>query len=175
MLKFIYATLFAMCLIGNASAGSWNEGSVIGIPTDNAKYPAQIIVGDTGTQWPLISIPPNQWVTIDLSNGPQWGSGPTWQPNIPQDVVGVFLSGLLIISHPNTGFTCNLWANFRAPGSSLQGNAYQVQAVEATAGAGVRSNAAVWVPVVNRKFEIYWYHTPGCPSMLNLSVQAYVR
>lgn len=174
-MKKLTLTLILILVATAALAGQWQEGSTIGIPLDNAKFPAQIIVADSGTQWPLQSIPPGVWVTIDLANGPQWGSGPTWQPNVPPDIKGTFWSGLLIISHPGGGVTCNITVNFRAPGSTLTAGNYQAQTLEATSYAGVRSNAAVWVPVVDRKFEFHWTHTPGCPSMINLSLQAYVR
>lgn len=165
----------SMLVSVSAFGTSWNEGNTVGIPVGDAKNVGQIIVGSSGTQWPLMSIPSGQWVQIDYANGPHWGSGDTWQPNLPTDTKGIFLSGLLIISHPGGAVTCNLTVNFRAPGSSLGGMSYQMQTIEATAGAGVRSNAAVWVPMVDRKIEIYWTYTAGCPSMLNLSLQAYVR
>ena len=40
---------------------------------------------------------------------------------------------------------------------------------------GPRSNAATWVPVTDRAFEYFWTMTPGCPSLINLSLQAYLR
>lgn len=156
----------------------WAECDVTGIPLGNAKNVGQIIVGTSGVQWPLMAIPPSQWVTIDYSNGPQWGAiGGPWQPNLPLDVKGIFLSGILIISHPGNGVgTCNIIANFRAPGSSLAAGNYQMQTLEAGNLEGVRSNAAVWVPMVDRKIEFYWQATPtNAPAMLNLSMQAYIR
>lgn len=173
MKKLFSALLLAFSILANAT--QWSEGDTVGIPVGDAKNVGQIIVGSSGTQWPIMSIPANQWVQIDFANGTQWGSGDTWQPNLPTDTKGIFLSGLLIISHPGGSVTCNLTVNFRAPGSSLNGASYQMQTIEATSGAGIRSNAAVWVPMVDRKIEIYWTYTSGCPSMLNLSTQAYVR
>lgn len=157
----------------------WLEGSVVGVPDDNAKRPVAVFARWDGVGTiPNISIPPNQWVTIDMANGSQWtvnGDAVTFQPNLPSDTKAVFLSGLLVITHPGGSVTCDLWANFRKPGSSLPHDSYQMQTIEAIAGSGVRSNAAVWVPVADRKFEFYWHHTPGCPSLINLSLQAYVR
>lgn len=173
MKKLFVTLLLAFSSLANAT--QWNEGTTVGIPVGDAKNVGQIIVGSSGTQWPIMSIPANQWVQIDFANGPQWGSGDIWQPNLPADTNGIFLSGILIISHPGGGVICNLTVNFRAPGSQLSGWNYQMQTIEATSYAGVRSNAAVWVPMVDRKIEIYWTYTAGCPSMLNLSLQAYVR
>ncbi len=170
---------FILAAILSFNTLAWNEATIFGAPSDNAKRPIGVLVRYDGVgTLPAISIPPDTWVTIDLSNGPQWyynGDQTTFQPNLPEDTKAVFLSGLLIITHPGGVITCDLWANFRAPGSTLPYNSYQVQTLEAIAGSGVRSNAAVWVPVVNRQFQIYWHYTPGCPSMINLSLQAYVR
>jgi hypothetical protein len=173
------AALFAALLLPLA-AMVWKEGGIIGIPSDNGKRPIGVFVSTEATSFiPAISIPTDQWVTIDLANGSAWyygGDQTTFQPNVPADAKAVFLSGILFISHPggNVG-TCNLWANFRVPGDMLPSGSYQMQTIEANSGAGSRTNAAVWVPVVDRKFEFYWSHTPGCPSGINLSLQAYVR
>lgn len=177
-MKKLIAAILASLLFAPAFAG-WIEGSTVGVPDDNAKRPLAVFVS-TETSWtaPIISIPANTWVTIDLANGSIWnlnGDTTSYQPNLPSDTKAVFLSGLLVISHPGGSVTCDLWANFRRPGSSLPHDSYQVQTIEATSGAGIRSNAAVWVPVSDRKFQFYWYHTPGCPSLINLSLQAYVR
>lgn len=164
-------------------AAAWSEGTIFGAPTDNAKIPIGLFVRYDGIGTvPDIAIPAGQWVTIDLADGPAWcrnGDCATYQPRLPQDVKAVFLSGLLIITYPSAspGGVCDLWANFRAPGSDLPDGSYQIQTIEATGGAGQRSNAAVWVPVVDRKFEVFWYYTrsPLCPSLINLSIQAYIR
>lgn len=168
-----------VALFFSQSAFAWIEGSVFGAPSDNSKRPIAIFARHDGAGTiPLISIPPNQWVTINLANGSQWnvnGDPVTFQPNLPEDTKAIFLSGLVVITHPGGSVTCDLWANFRAPGSTLPHDSYQMQTIEAISGSGVRSNAAAWVPVVNRQFQIYWHHTPGCPSLINLSLQAYVR
>jgi hypothetical protein len=173
--------LLIACLAAPVSA-QWRESSVIGIGADNAKRPLAVFVRWDGLGTvPNQAIPARQWVTIDLSNGPQWivnGDDRTYQPNIPRDTVAVFLSGILVITHPSVpgqAVICDLTANFRAPGSSLPYDSYQMQTIEASAGNGVRSNAAVWVPVKDRKFEMYWSFTEGCPSLINLSLQAYLR
>ncbi len=166
-----------------AHSAEWVEGSTIGVPWDNAKRPTAIFVTslDPTASIPRIPIPPNQWVLIDLTNGPDWdvtefgGDNVRWQPDIPEDTIAVFLSGMLIITHPGGIITCDLWANFRAPGGDLFEGSYQMQTIEAVAGSGSRSTASVMVPVVDRRFEFYWNHTQGCPSAINLSLQAYVR
>lgn len=162
--------------------GQWVEGSVIGVPADNAKRPLALFVRWDGVGTiPNEPLPPNTWVTVDLTNGSKWcvnDDCTSYQPNIPADTKAIFLSGLLIITHPLTPgnvFTCDLWANFRAPGSTLPSGSYQIQTIEALGGSGVRSNAAIFVPVRDRKFELYWMSTPSCPALINLSLQAYVR
>lgn len=162
---------------------AWNEGVVFGAPSDDAKRPIGLFVRYDGIATvPNISIPAGQWVTIDLADGPAWcvrGDCTTYQPRLPEDVKAIFLSGLLIITYPSASpvGVCDLWANFRAPGSDLAGGSYQIQTIEASGGGGQRSNAAVWVPVVDRKFEVFWQYTraPLCPSLINLSIQAYIR
>jgi hypothetical protein len=173
------AALFAALLLPLA-AMVWKEGGIIGIPSDNGKRPIGVFVStESQTAIPNIPIPSGQWVTIDLANGSNWhygGDQTTFQPNVPADAKAVFLSGILFISHPGGEMgTCNLWANFRAPADSLPADSYQIQTIEANSGSGSRTNAAVWVPISDRKFSFYWYHTPGCPSGINLSLQAYVR
>jgi hypothetical protein len=174
--------LIAIVLISTfaiTANAEWLEGSTVGIPADNGKRPNGVFVRHDGVGTrPAINIPADTWVTIDLTNGSAWdvnGDTVTFQPNLPADTKAVFLSGLAIITHPGGAITCDLWANFRAPGDDLAYNGYQIQTLESIAGSGVRSNAAVWVPVVDRKFEFYWHFTPGCPSLINLSIQAYVR
>lgn len=173
------AILLLVALSTSVQAQTWRESSVIGISGDNAKRPIALFVRHDGIGTiPAQSIPSGQWVTVDLTNDTRWCVNNdcfTYQPNLPIDTKAVFLSGLLVITHPGGSVTCDLWANFRAPDSTLPEGSYQMQTIEATAGAGVRSNAAVWVPVKERKFDVYWSYTSGCSSLINLSLQAYVR
>lgn len=174
------------CARSGRKNSMWLEGSAIGVPAGNAKRPIGIFVRyDASFTIPNVPLPPDTWHTIDLNNGPQWvvnNDPDTFQPNLPNDVKAVFLSGLLIISHPGypTG-TVDLWANFRAPGDTLDAGSYQIQTIQAGPAAdqpvpGVRSNCAVWVPVKDKKFEFYWHYSPpGAPAMMNLSLQAYVH
>lgn len=169
LLSFSLLLLFPLLVFSG-----WTETDTIGVRDDNSKRTKGIFVStETSYSQPYGGIPANQWVTIDLSDPQLWEAGT--YPNLPPDTKSVFLSGILIISHPGGSVTCNLWANFRAPGDTLGYDSYQMQTIEATPGAGSRSTAAVWVPVVDRKFEFYWHYTPGCPSAINLSLQAYTR
>lgn len=141
----------------------WVESSIIGTHADNSKGPLAIFVSSESPDTLPSGLVPNQWNTVTLSS-------------IPVDSKAVFLSGLLIITYPAVPIgICDLTATFRAPGSTLDPNNYQLQTLEAVYGSGVRSNAATWVPVINRQFEVFYRMTPGCPSLMNLSLQAYVR
>ena len=177
-IRNLILALVAWSVAANAGA-DWEEASAIGVSADNAKRPIALFVRWDGVGTiPAISISKDTWVTIDLENGSQWcvsGDCITYQPNIPLDTKAIFLSGLLVITHPGGSVTCDLWANFRAPGSPLPATSYQMQTIEATPGAGQRSNAAVWVSVTNKQFQFYWHYTPLCPSLINLSLQAYIR
>ncbi len=134
----------------------WIEGFAVGVPVGNAKNACQIFAGTNTSPWPMIAMPQNQWITVDLHHGPQWGDTDRWQPNLPANMKAVFLSGELIItgdlSDPTTE---NLWMNFRSPGDSLQAGNYQSHTI-APNYFGSRSNCCVWVPVVGNKFEVYW-------------------
>ena len=164
---------------------AWQEGSIVGVQTGNAKRPLILVRFDGIGNIPNMSIPPDQWVTIDLANGPQWHYGvdtTKFQPNLPESIISVDLSGILIISHTGLPMgTADLYVNFRAPGDTLDHDSYQMQTLTigpcntACPVPGVRSNAAVKVPVIDRKFEMYWYGTPGAPVMFNLSIQSYLR
>jgi hypothetical protein len=173
--------LLACVLWAGPVSAQWVEGQRIGVSNDNAKRPLAVFVRwDGAGTVPNRAIPARQWVTIDLTNGPQWivnGDPETYQPNLPHDAKAIFLSGILVITHPSDGraVICDLTANFRAPGSNLPHDSYQMQTIEASSGNGMRSNAAVWVPVKDRQFEMYWSFTEGCPSLINLSLQAYLR
>lgn len=170
----------------------WNECQIIGAPVDNAHN--NVIYVNSTTTWrnPNMPIPINQWHTIDLANGPQWLRG---QPNLPVDVKAVCLSGILVTSNNGTAIS-NMYAFFRAfgstqpavgtdmppnwpysgppdPGVFANGTA-QMQVI-ATVGGGARSTACVWVPVVDRKFDYFWWHNNQGSFAQSLSLQAYVR
>lgn len=150
----------------------WIEGGTVGVGAGNTKRPNAIFVrNDDTSSNPVGAYVTDTWHTIDLLGSNVYGQA----INVPSDATAVFLGGLLIITHPATAATCDLWATFRAPGDGLPYDSYQIQALESVIGSGVRSPASLWVPVVNGKFQFYWHATAGCPSLINLSVQAYVR
>jgi hypothetical protein len=150
----------------------WVEGSVIGINPDNPKGPLAIYIARDQPGWldgwavPL-GLQVDRWNTVTLP--------------VPVDAKAVFLSGLLVITHPMVttwsypGGTCEVRATFRAPGSAHHEDNFQIQALEAHTGGGVRSTVATWAPVTNRQVEFFYRMTPGCPSLINLSLQAYLR
>lgn len=158
------------------SAPSWVEGTRIGVPADNAKYPRVLFLHSQGLDpEPRIVLPQERWITIDLADDTIW-SRPL---NLPRDTKAVFLHLMLVITYPHqeSGPACSIWANFRAPGSLLPALHYQTFATTSLVGEGNRSTDMVIVPVVNRKFELYYWMNPSCPLplIINGSLQAYVR
>ena len=151
------------------------------VAAGDAKYPTGIFINTTAG---VSGNPPyGTWNTLDLVNGHDPVSG---QPfNIPSDVKAVFISGLLIITHGATPEVAGIAITFRAPGNPLPGGDNKLmQTIEAAIGGGQRSNAAVWVPVVNGKVEWYWWVENGLPAFnwptnsaygANLSIQGYMR
>ena len=157
------STVLLLALLGQ----SWVEGTTIGVSPDNSKAPLAIYIGGSFEAWrDSHAIPgpmaPGRWFTVTLST-------------IPADSKAVFLSGLMLITHPLTPVICNLTATFRAPGSNWHEGNYQLQVAATKTLDGPRSTVATWVPVKDRAFEFYWTMTPGCPSLINLSLQAYLR
>jgi hypothetical protein len=144
----------------------WVEGSIFGLRTGNTKKPSAIFVNSYTGHGPAAG----QWVTVDLT-----------EHGIPIDTKGVFLSGLLIISHGSTGGTCDLTLALRAPGDKLDYGNYIGQVIDVWAAGGQRSTFATWVPVIEGKFEYQWNrNTWGqwpkeCAYGINLSLQAYMR
>lgn len=166
-------------------ADGWIEGSTIAIRAGNTKYPSAIFLNTytgTGIVQPRClvggeyagycqpAIPPDTWTRIDLQD-----------LGLPFGTAGVFLSGILIITHGKTPETCNLTVSFRAPGDDLPLNAYSGQTLEAVMGSGSRTNMAVWVPTVNEAIEFAWHRSTSddypthCAYAVNLSLQAYIR
>jgi hypothetical protein len=54
---------------------AWADCQVIGAPVDNAHNNVIYVNSTTTFRNPSIPIPINQWVTIDLANGPQCCGG----------------------------------------------------------------------------------------------------
>jgi hypothetical protein len=147
----------------------WTEVGHIGVRNDNSKAPIAFFVN-----------------TEDLPGGPAAG---IWHPiavrdlGMPYDVVSVFLSGILIITHGTTVESCDVTVALRAPGDSLSAGNYIMQTIEASVGNGQRSGGASWAPVKDGVFEIQWNFLPAgagdwplhCSFGINLSAQQYVR
>lgn len=94
-------------------------------------------------------IPFGQAVTIDASH------------IAPAEAVGVSLSGMLIITKGTMQETCDLVVYFR-PSPDHKWGAYRGQTIEATPGGGQRSNHAITIPMVDRKFQV-WIDPAGRP------------
>ena len=179
--------LALLLLIAFPAAAGWVEGSVIGVRDDNSKKPTALYLSTTmqandgvtvpmcqdgqSGRWCQPAIPSDVWVQVDVT-----GLG------VPVAAKSVFLSGLLIISHGFSQEVCGVWVAFRAPGDDLNPLNYVLQVVEAAVGSGQRSNAAIWAPLKNGKYEVYWHRQgfPGdwptyCSLSVNMSLQAYIR
>lgn len=164
-MKNVLAILI-LSLITFTSHAGWVENSTIGVRDDNSKAPIAIFVNTYTNTGP----PEAVWNRISLSS-----------LGIPPDASGVFLSGILIITHGTTIQTCDLTISFRAPGDTIDAGNYIGQTIEASVGSGQRSNMSTWAPARNGEIEFYWKrNTTGqwpteCSYGMNLSAQSYVR
>lgn len=113
-----------------------------------------------------------------------WQTEHVQELNIPTDVIAVFLSGILIVTHGRTNEIADMGIVFRRPGDAtiLCQAGYEVgQVVEADIQGGQRSTMSTWVPVVDGAFQWCWWSStdgtyPDHPSYgANLTVQAYAR
>ncbi len=171
---------------------TWQEGSVVGVPLDGIHNDIVYVNNTTTFRNPAIPLKMNQWSTIDLHNGPQWLRG---QPNLPDGVKAIFVSGILV-STDNTAAISNMYCFFRPFGSKIPAvapgvipkwpdagptdpttfaNGTYVMQVIAAPGGGARSNASIWVPIVDKKFDFYWWHNQQGSFALSLNLQAYLR
>lgn len=164
-MKKIFAILALSLVTFTANAG-WVEGSVTGIRDDNSKAPIALFINSYTNTGPASGV----WHRITLSS-----------MGIPSDAKGVFLSGILIITHGTTTQTCDLTISFRAPGDTLDAGNYIGQTIEAITGSGQRSNMSTWAPARDGEIEFQWRkNTSGqwpseCAYGINLSAQAYIR
>jgi hypothetical protein len=153
----------------------WNECAAIGVRAIQSKAPTALYVWHDGLSpqynWPHISIPRDEWVTVDLADTVKLD----WDPKLPVDTKAVFLLGQLVTSGwPNV--YCSQIGEFRAPGSILQLRNYQFAAVGSVPGGAYRHQVSTWVPVVGRKFEFSWYYSNvECPMVMSWELQAYCR
>jgi len=171
---------------------AWTECQTFGAPVDHDHNNVIYVNNGTTFRNPDISIPMGQWTTIDLANGSQWLRG---QPNLPADVKAICLSGILVTTNTGTA-TSNMYAFFRAHGStqpavapglpahwpdsgpsdpSTFANGTYLMQASAAVGGGARSNACVWVPVNDLKFDYFWWHNNQGAFAQSLNLQAYVR
>jgi hypothetical protein len=130
------------CLPGSVGAGGANPSSQI----------IYINAVDTEGEWPA----GGGWFTVDagktvydVDNG------------MPEDVIAVWLSGILIISPGYASEVADLHFYCRKP-STIPTDTYLCAQTCATAPAqGARTNFTTLVPVTNRKFEFWWYKSTG--------------
>lgn len=164
-MKKLFAAI-ALALVAFAAQAGWVEGSVVGVRDDNSKAPIPIFINSYTNYGPASGM----WHRISLES-----------MGIPADAKGVFLSGILIITHGTTTQTCDLTISFRAPGDTIDAGNYIGQTIEAITGSGQRSNMSTWAPARNGEIEFYWKrNTTGqwpseCSYGINLSAQSYVR
>jgi len=97
------------------------------------------------------------WNEVDLRDGAHWnGNSPGLDDH--EAIKAIRVDGEMIISHDVAAGIADLRIAFRA-GEGVDGfnpGNYQLHAIEATAGAGVRQPATALIPLHNGKFEIYW-------------------
>jgi hypothetical protein len=161
------ACVLVVVLTRPAEAQQWIESTTIGTMPYSSKGPFAVLVARDLVGWNddwnvPFGLQPDTWNTIDLP--------------VPPDTNAAFLAGLLVITHPTYwDVICEIRGTFRAPGSNSHEDNYQIQTLEAHRGGGVRSTVALWVPVSGQQTQFFFRATPGCPSLINLSLQAYVR
>jgi len=98
-----------------------------------------------------------QWATIDVSK--TFYGVPT---EIPPDANAILLSGILIISPGYAALTADLQLYIRELGDTDP--AYMcAQCVANSPTNGARTNFATVVPLVNRKFEMWWNRSTYAP------------
>jgi hypothetical protein len=163
--------MVCLCLWSVPLSAQWREGATMGVPSDHTR--TVLWMGNTSaTKIPMIPLPANTWTTVSLADGPSWGA---FAPHLPDDVIGVFLSGILVVTNASAAI-CNITGQFRAPGSQMTEGQYRMQAM-AIPGDGDRANVAMWVPVQNKQIEFYWTTNAiaGCSYAVSLTLDAYLR
>jgi hypothetical protein len=188
---------------------SWQETTTLGFNADNSKLPivvfnrtnngtgfvhgicsatnsSGVCTSYTSGSCPGFDNSPNAFQPCNFPPG-VWLDIPLAQFGVPSGVKAVFLQGLLVISPSNTSTsTPDLWAQCRAPGSTLAAGNYQMQTIgenqslNGVGGVGARSTVAMWCPVANDQIELYWSHstsggTDDSSYLVNLTLQAYSR
>lgn len=150
---------------------NWIVADEIGlIPDDVGRAGNNVIFLNSYTGDGLAQFPQAQYGTADFTG------------IIPADSKGVFLTGLLIITHGTTAETCDLQVFFRKNSSTPEWN-YIGQTLEASVGDGQRTPMFAFVPVENGKLQMMWKgntFTAGnypahCAYGINYKLTGYVR
>ena len=150
-----------------ASRG-WVEGLLMGVREDDAGV--TVIFLNTHSQ--PEGLAPGVWHDIDVV-----------PLGIPRDVLSIFMSGILIITHGRAYETCDITLAFRGPGSATLAGNYIFQTVESSLLGGQRSNASAMIPVKGGKFQMQWNQSSPrdkaypevCAYGANIRVQMYLR
>lgn len=162
--------LLILLLLSSASyaqqSGTWTEGTIFGVRTDNTNAVNALFV-NTYTE---TSPSDGKWTTIDVT-----------ALGVPANAKAVTLTGILIITHGMTPELCDLHIAIRAVGDDLHPGNYIGQVEETSVTGGQRSTMSTLVPLREGKFEYYWTRsTQGnwpnhCSYGINLSLQGYIR
>lgn len=158
---------------------AWVEGGIVGFRNNNSKRPNALFTstanppGRTSPTDPHDGFCMGEWHDLDLRT----------KCDLPEDCIGVFLQGLMIITAGYAPITANVHAGFRVPGDDLTPDSYQIQAMEGLPApyGGVRSTVALAIPVKDGITQFRWdYAGTGCyPASaayaINLALGFYVR
>lgn len=99
------------------------------------------------------------------NQGLSWGTTHTIDAvplGAPENAVAVQMTGILIITHGTNAETCDLTVYAR-PDASKPWYGYKGQTIEAHVGGGQRSNHTLFVPLKDRKFQLYLSGAQGKP------------
>lgn len=138
-------------------------GTKIHIVTSQSRmYSHNLVWGGTHLSQELdYGIQPNTWTIIDAR--------PWFDPTFATNAVGLFVSGIVIITAPNANETSDIRVTFARPSDpttacgtiDTYGAAYIFQAAQGGIG-GVRSTASAMIPIESGQFKMcYTVSTPG--------------
>lgn len=152
-------------------AGEWFVGQEIGvIPDDVGRQGNTIIFVNSWTGDGLTQFPNDVYGTVDLTG------------KIPPDTKGVFVSGILIITHGTTEEICDLHISFRRD-ETVPEWTYIGQTIEAQLLGGQRTPMFELLPVKDSKMQIKWSgntisagnYPSHCAYGVNFRLAGYVR
>ena len=160
-----------LLLLSFSAQATWQEGTHIGVPVENARCDWAII--QFGTTFNNI-YQMDTWYTFDVTVAP-------W--NVPPDALAVFIKAIQIITHGKTVEGCDMESWFRANGDTQDGPGYySEQVVTAIVGEGVRNNSFGVVPLKDGKFQWKFHRHGGlgfwpdyCAVGGSWFIQGYVR